>query len=269
MIQTEYLIRWTALHKNFFFIFMKCLIPIILGIILIPAISAGLPAGDSATITHNDGIALEISSPVNGEIFWIDVVPPHIMVIGNARMPQEIRSIRVKSGTGITDCGNLTEFSCDVPVSSGKSMITIMVTDVSGNSTEETRNFTVNIGLPPPVTISLKGKITDQQGVPLANVSVSSESSLTLDNKPFVVHTQTQNDGTYLIQDAIGYRQKISVEKEGYVPLAQEIIFENTTNELNFDLRPRLNFTPGFGFFLCIVALSSGLLITYRRRRSR
>lgn len=142
------------------------------------------------------------------------------------------------------------------------------MTDASGNSTEETRNFTVNIGLPPPATISLKGKITDQQGLPLANVSVSSESGLALDNKPFVVHTQTGNDGTYLIQDAIGYRQKISVEKEGYIPLTQEIVFENETNELNFDLRPRSNFTPGFGFSLCIVALLSGLLLVYRRRRS-
>jgi len=247
---------------------MKCLIPVILGIILIPAISAGLQAGDPGTITHNDGAVLEIGSPVNGEIFWIDVVPPHIMVIGNARAPQEIRSIRVKSDTEITDCGNLTEFSCEIPVSSGKSTITVIVTDVSGNSTEETRNFTVNIGLPPPATISLKGKITDQQGLPLANVSVSSESCLTLDNKPFVVHAQTGKDGTYLIQDAIGYCQKISVEKEGYVPLTQEIVFENETNEFDFDLRPRPNFTPGFGFSLCIVALLSGLLIAYRRRRS-
>lgn len=49
----------------------------------------------------------------------------------------------------------------------------------------------------------------------------------------------TRDNGTYLIQDAIGYRQKVKVEKEGYVPIVQETVFENSTNELNFKLSHR------------------------------
>jgi hypothetical protein len=190
------------------------------------------------------------------------------MVIGNTNVSREIRSIQVKSDGSVTDCGNLTEFSCGIPVPSGNSTIAVMVVDVSGNSSSETRNISVHIGLPPPATISLSGKISDQQGLPLANVSVSSESDLTLDNKPFEVHTQTGSDGTYLIKSALGYRQKISVDKEGYVPLTQEIVFENETNERNFELGPRSVFTPGFGIPLCLTAIFSGLCIVNRRRRT-
>jgi hypothetical protein len=243
----------------------------LLGIlILIPALTGGLPGtgGDPGSITHNGGIVLNISTPADGEIFWIDVVPPHIMVIGSVNVSREIQSIQVKSDGSVTDCGNLTEFSCGIPVPSGNSTIAVMVVDVSGNSSSETRNISVHIGLPPPATISLSGKISDQQGLPLANVSVSSESDLTLDNKPFEVHTQTGSDGTYLIKGALGYRQKISVDKEGYVPLTQEIVFENEMNERNFELGPRSNFAPGFGIPLCLTALLSGIVVLYLRRRT-
>ena len=248
---------------------MKRLLTIIIGmIILIPAISAGLPAGHPDSMTHNDGIVLNISSPADGEIFWIDVVPPHIMVIGSVNVSREIQSIQVKSDGSVTDCGNLTGFSCGIPVPSGNSTIAIMVVDVSGNSSSETRNISVHIGLPPPATISLSGTVTDKQGLPLANVSVSSESDLTLDNKPFEVHTQTGSDGIYQMHGVLGYRQKIHVEKEGYVPLTQEIVFENETNERNFELGSRSVFTPGFGIPLCLTAIISGLCIANRRRRT-
>ena len=248
---------------------MKRLLPLLFGIvILIPAICAGLPVGDPGIITHNEAIRLEISSPINGEIFWIDVMPPHIVVIGDASVPRGIKSIRVTSDTGITDCENMADISCEVPVSPGNSTIAVIVTDVSGNSTTESRNITVNIGLPPPESISLWGKITDPQGRSLANVSVSSESYLTLDNKPFVVHAQTGSDGTYLIHGALGYRQKISVDKAGYESLVKEIVFENETNELNFELGPRSLFAPGFDIPLGLIALFSGSYIVYRRRRT-
>ena len=133
-----------------------------------------------------------------------------------------------------------------------------------GTVSTESRNITVNIGLPPPESISLWGKITDPQGRSLANVSVSSESYLTLDNKPFVVHAQTGSDGTYLIHGALGYRQKISVDKAGYESLVKEIVFENETNELNFELGPRSLFAPGFDIPLGLIALFSGSYIVYR-----
>jgi hypothetical protein len=248
---------------------MKRLLPILIGmIIIIPAICAGLPGGDPGSITHTDGIVLNISTPFDGEIFWIDVVPPHIVVIGNTNVSREIKSIQVTSDGSVTDCGNLTEFSCEIPVSSGNSTITVIVTDASGDRSAETRNISVHIGLPTPATISLKGKITDQRGLPLANVSVSSESSLTLDNKPFEIHTQTGSDGTYLIKGALGYRQKISADKEGYESLVKEIVFENETNELDFELWPRSVFAPGFDIPLCVTAIFSGLYIVSRRRFS-
>ena len=125
----------------------------LLGIlILIPALTSGLPetGGDPGSITHNGGIILNISTPIDGETFWIDVVPPYILVIGNANVSREIKSIQVKSDGSVTDCGNLTKFSCGIPVSSGNSTITVMVVDVSGNSSSEIRNISVHIGLPPP-----------------------------------------------------------------------------------------------------------------------
>jgi len=248
---------------------MKCLLPVIFGIIIfIPAMCAGLPVGDPGSITHNDEIILNISTPIVGEMFWIDVVPPHIMVVGNTSVPRGIKSIRVKSDTGSTDCGNQTAFFCEVPVSPGNSTIAVIVTDVSGKMTAETRNITVHIGLPPPDTISLWGKITDPQERLLANVSVRAESSLTLDNKPFVVYAQTGSDGTYLIKGALGYRQKISADKEGYESFVKEIVFENETNELDFELGPRSIFSPGFDIPLCLTALFSVLCIVYCRRRT-
>ena len=103
----------------------------------------------------------------------------------------------------------------------------------------------------------------------MANVSVSSESDLTLDNKPFEVHTQTGSDGTYLIKGALGSRQKISVDKEGYVPLTQGIVFENETNERNFDLKPRSKFAPGFGVSLCLIAVFSSILVAHYLRTTK
>ncbi|WP_054848488.1 hypothetical protein [Methanoculleus chikugoensis] len=83
--------------------------------------------------------------------------------------------------------------------------------------------------------------------------------------------TGTAGDGGYLVENAFGYGQNISVEKEGYLPpLHREVVFENITNRLDLELEPeppQARTAPGFSAGMGILALAGGLLAVRARRR--
>ena len=235
----------------------------VIAVLLIALPSPGL-ASD-----RTEEISLIVRSPVDGAEAWIDVVPPHIAVVGNVSAPAGVREVRVQSGAGEVSCGNRTTFACSVPVSTGENTITVVAIDNSGNREEETLNVTVHIGLPPPEAITVSGRVTDPGGNPIPGASVRFESGIGLapDNTPLAVTTVTGPDGRYLIEDAIGYQQTIRVDKEGYLSLGREVVFENLTNTLDLKMDPEGRNAPGFGLLIGVFALlGASLLLRVRRR---
>lgn len=100
-----------------------------------PAVCSGLPSEN--TVSTGAPINLTITSPNEGDEVWIDVVPPHVVVIGEADAPSGIRGVVVQSGVGEVSCGNGTKFACSVPVSKGENRIRVIVTDNLGNRAEK------------------------------------------------------------------------------------------------------------------------------------
>lgn len=214
-----------------------------------------------------DPITINVTSPSDGDDIWIDVVPPHITVAGEVHAPLGVRSVSIMSGTEEIRCGNGTTFACSVPVSAGENTITIQVRDNRRRPVEKTVNVTVHIGQSPPPSVTVSGVVTDREGSPVPGASVRFESVLTLDGEPLRATTATGDDGGYLIEDAPGYRQTVTVEKEGYSPLRQEFIFENLTNELDLELEPSSRTVPGFGPAVGVLSLMGALLILLGRKQ--
>ena len=212
-----------------------------------------------------DPITITISSPVEGADGWIDVVPPHVAVVGEVHAPAGVQSVVVRSGTGEVSCWNGTEFACSVPVSAGENTITVVATDNLGNRAEKTVNLTVSIGIPPPPLIAVSGRVTDTGGNPVPGALVRFESVFTLDDEPLAGTNVTGEDGGYLVT-APGYRQTVTVEKEGYSPLRREMVFENLTDTLDLELEPLARTVPGFGPALAVLSLTGALLLIGRKR---
>ena len=211
-----------------------------------------------------DPITINITSPREGEMVWIDVVPPHVAVVGEVHAPAGLHSVVVRSGTGEVSCGNRPEFACSVPVSAGENTITV-VADTHGPLAEKTVNVTVRIGLPPPPAIAVSGRVTDAGGNPVPDALVRFESVFTLDDESLAATNVTGEDGRYLV-DTPGYRQTVTVEKEGYSPLREEFIFENLTNDLDLELEPSSRTVPGFGSALAVLSLTGAFLLVGRKR---
>ncbi|MDD4255070.1 MAG: carboxypeptidase regulatory-like domain-containing protein [Methanofollis sp.] len=209
-------------------------------------------------------ISLTVTSPVDGAEVWIDVVPPHLAVVGNVSAPSGIREVRVQSGAGEVSCGNGTTFACSVPVSKGENTITVVAVDNLGNRAEETLSVTVRIGMPPPEAITVSGRVTDPAGNPVPGAVVRFESEIMLEDNPLAATTVTGPDGRYLVENAIGYRQTITVGKEGYLPLRREVVFENLTNTLDLEMEPEGRTVPGFDLSVGVLALLLALIV--RRR---
>jgi hypothetical protein len=211
-----------------------------------------------------DPIAINITSPREGEVIWIDVVPPHVAVVGEVHAPTGLHNVVVRSGTGEVSCGNRPEFACSVPVSAGENTITV-VADTHGPLAEKTVNVTVHIGLPPPPAIAVSGRVTDATGNPVPGALVRFESVFTLDDEPLTGTNVTGEDGGYLVEGVFGYRQTVTVEKEGYAPLREEFIFENLTNDLDLELEPLPRTVPGFGSTLAVLSLLGFFLLIGRK----
>ncbi|WP_292365895.1 MULTISPECIES: carboxypeptidase regulatory-like domain-containing protein [unclassified Methanoculleus] len=212
-----------------------------------------------------DPITINITSPREGETVWIDVVPPRVAVVGEVHAPAGLHSVVVRSGTGEVSCGNRPEFACSVPVSAGENTITV-VADNHGRRAEKTVNVTVRIGLPPPPAIAVSGRVTDAGGNPVPGALVRFESVFTLDDEPLAGTNVTGEDGRYRV-DTPGYRQTVTVEKEGYSIIREEFIFENLTNDLDLELELSSRTVPGFGSALAILSLTGAFLLIGRKRR--
>jgi hypothetical protein len=126
---------------------------------------------------------------------------------------------------------------------------------------------TIHIGIPPPPEITVSGRVTDPEGNPIHNASVRFESVFELDDEPLSVANTTGRDGRYLIENAIGYDQTVIVQKEGYLPLQREIIFENLTNELDLELEPSGKEVPGFCLQAGIIGVLGALLVLQGRKK--
>jgi hypothetical protein len=217
---------------------------------------------------------LSINSPRQYETVWSDGDPPLATIVGTANASRGIRDVVVKSSVAEVSCGNGTEFSCAVPVAEGNETVTVTLTDTYGKTSEAALHLYVNIDIPPPPFIYVIGRVTDTQGRPVPGATVTFESLLPMSVSPHPVTTQTDPSGGYLIKNAFGYGQAVRVEKDGYLTLRREIVFENVTNRLDLELEPepepQERAVPGFSAWACVLALSGGLRLARsgtRRKR--
>jgi hypothetical protein len=114
--------------------------------------------------------------------------------------------------------------------------------------------------------IAVSGRVTDAGGSPVPGASVRFESVFDLYGEPIAATAVTGEDGRYRVETP-GYDQTITVEKEGYSLLRQEVDFENLTNTLDMELKPSSRPAPGFGSALAALSLTVALLLVGRRRR--
>ncbi len=235
---------------------------------IVTAVSAGEEDSGNVIIAGTGApITITVISPNEDAEGWIDVVPPHVAVVGEIDAPSGVRSVLVQSEIGEVSCGNDTTFLCSVPVSKGENRIRVIVTDNLGNRAEKSLNVTIHSGIPPPPAITVSGRVTDPEGNPIHNASVRFESVFDLDGEILSVTNTTEKDGRYLIKNALGYRQTIIVQKEGYLPLQREIIFEDLTNELDLELSPSGREVPGFGLQAGIIGVLGALLVRQGKKK--
>ena len=213
-------------------------------------------------------ISINITSPEEGDFIYLDVVPAFISVQGTIDAPHGIRNVSITNGEDIVVCGSNygIHFTilCDVPCYSNTNHITVTAVDTLGNSASSTRNFTRFAGPPGPGTIWVTGWVVDTNGQPIPNASIIFE---TIDeNNPITATTKTGVDGSYKMQKAWGYLQKITVKKEGYQTFMREVRFKPLYNEFNLTLTPQGKPVPGFDFEIGISAILLCLFLVNVRR---
>ncbi|MCT8336645.1 hypothetical protein FKB36_03820 [Methanoculleus sp. Afa-1] len=239
---------------------MRRNLPVILCILVL--ISAAAPA-TAADATVETSTFLSVTSPKQYETIWSDLAPPEVTVAGRAEASNGIRDVVVESSAGAVSCGNATNFACTVPVAEGNETITVTLIDNRGKTSEAVLHVSVNVDIPPPPWISVIGTVRDADGRPVPGATVTFKSALPLASGPHPVTTETAGDGGYLIANAFGYGQTVSVEKDGYLPLHREVVFENTTNQLDLEVEPEPpegRTVPGFSAGPGVLALLGGLL---------
>lgn len=236
---------------------MRRNLPAILCILALISAAAPATAGDTTVETST---FLSVISPEQYATIRSDLIPPRAEVVGRAGASRGIRDVVVESSVGKVSCGNGTEFACSVPVAEGNETIAVTLIDNLGKTTDAVLHVYVNVDIPPPPWIYVIGTVRDADGRPVPGATVRFESVLPLASGPHPVTTGTADDGGYLIANAFGYGQNISVEKEGYQPLHREVSFENTTNRLDLELEPQGPAVPGFSAWMSVLALSGGLL---------
>ncbi|AGB02608.1 hypothetical protein Metfor_1578 [Methanoregula formicica SMSP] len=266
---TEHLIHLTVPH-NFLFIFriMKFALPVLIGILMIiPAIHAE-PDMNTSTIPSGDSvIILDIKAPQEKKVFLNLPEPPRVTVIGYVRNMESLQSVIVSSNEGSTDCGNTSFISCTIPVTKGLNQITITAMDSVGRRVSTTRNFSIEYGVPDlPPRITISGKITTPDGRPVAGATVRTEFPRPYDTKTVTV--QSDADGTYRINNAHGFRQKISVEKNGYTNITKEMTFTQNVNTADFILEPTTKSASGLTIVMCFVAIFGVILIFSRKQQT-
>lgn len=245
----------------------RTILTILCILVLLSAAIAPASAGEEPVETST---FLSVTSPKQYETVWSDLVPPEVTVTGRAEASNGIRDVVVESSAGKVSCGNATNFACTVPVAEGNETITVTLIDNQGKTSEAVLHVYVNVDIPPPPRIYVIGTVRDADGRPVPDATVRFESVLPLAWGPHPVTTETADDGGYLIANAFGYAQSVSVEKEGHLPLHREVVFENTTNRLDLELEPeppQARTAPGFSAGMGIFALAGGLLAARAGRR--
>lgn len=222
---------------------------------------------DESPKPDEEPITIEITSPNEGGVAWIDVAPAHVAVAGEVHAPAGVHSVVVRSGSVEVSCGNAAEFACSVPVSFGKNTITVVATDNRRHRAEKTVNLTVRSGIPPPPLVAVSGRVTDAGDNPVPGASVRFESVFDLDGEPISATAVTGEDGGYLVEDTLGYRQTVTVEKEGYSPHGWEVVFENLANTLDLELKPSSRTVPGFGSAVGVLGLLGARWILRNTKR--
>ena len=235
-------------------------------LVLLPAAASPAVAGD---VTSETSTFLSITSPKQYETVWSDLVPPRVEVAGRAEASNGIRDVVVASSVGTVSCGNATEFACFVPVAEGNETIIVTLIDDRGKRTDAVLPVYVNVDIPPPPRIYAIGTVRDADGRPVPGATVTFESVLPFFGAPYPLTTGTAGDGSYLIENAFGYGQTVSVEKDGYRPLRREVVFENITNRLDLELEPEGRTVPGFSAGMGVLALAGGLLAARAGRRRK
>jgi len=234
--------------------------------LIIPGISAQ-SEGVTSTVPANDStLIINIITPQENEYILSDVVPHHIWVTGEVNSPVPLQSIIVSSSEGSINCGNQSAFGCDIVVAKGSEKIVVTATDITGNHAFRTRAINVETGMPSlPLRITISGKITTQDGRPVEGATVRTEFPRSYDTKTVIV--QSEADGTYRINNAHGFHQKISVEKNGYANVTKEMTFTQNVNTADFILEPTTKPASGFTTVFCLGAIFGTLLIISRNKR--
>jgi hypothetical protein len=215
-------------------------------------------------------ITINITSPEEGDTFYLDVAPAFITVQGTIDAPHGIRNVSITNGEDFVVCGSNYgihySILCNVPCYSHTNHITVTTADMSGNSASATRNFTRFTGPPPPGTIWVTGWVVDSKGQPIFNASIIFEGLG--DNKPVVETIKTDLNGMYKTKKAFGFNQRITAHKEGYQTFVREMRFKQYGNEFNITLTPEGTSVTGFHFGSAILAIlvSLFLVIIWRSR---
>ena len=258
--------------RNIFLLFSrawKYTVPVLIGLLMIiPGINAQPGVGTSTDPADESTLLIDIITPQENEFILSDVVPHHIWVTGMVKSPLPLQSVIVSSSQGSTNCGNQSSFGCDVAVAKGAEKIAVTATDMAGNHVFRTRNIRVETGMPDlPLRITISGKITAPDGDPIEGATIRTEFFRTYDTQTVTVKSET--DGSYRINNAHGYRQNMSVEKEGYLPVSKEIVFSKNVNTADFTLYPTTKSTPGFAGIVCLYAiLMTAILIIHKKTKT-
>jgi hypothetical protein len=246
---------------------MKFALPVLIGLLMIIPGTCAQSEGVTSTVPANDStLIINIITPQENEFILSDVVPHHIWVAGEVKSPVPLQSIIVSSSQESTNCGNQSSFGCDIPVAKGAEKIIVTATDIAGKRVFRTRTINVETGMPDlPPRITISGKITTPDGRPIEGATVQTEFPRPYDTKTVTV--QSEADGTYRINNAHGFHQKISVEKNGYANITKEMTFTQNVNTADFILEPTTKPASGFTVIICLVAVLGTLLIISRKER--
>jgi len=108
------------------------------------------------------------------------------------------------------------------------------------------------------------GKVLDNVNRPVANATIRFTSDLAVDGTYLTSTAISDPDGNWRIKIAWGNHQNVSVTKDGYEPVFQEVTFSNETNVMDFTLIPRAKTAPVF-LPVIVIAAVIGWLATRSR----
>jgi hypothetical protein len=231
--------------------------------------SAGISSENSLIPQDNKEIIFNITSPLEDDVFYYDVVPAYLSVKGTISGSNNIRNVTVTYGDESAECGEkhdaYFDVSCNFLINDNSKNITINILDNQGLVTSETRNFSSHGGLPPPGWIYIYGKVIDSNGNPVHDAVLTFETDIK-DYGLFSVNTTTDKNGKYSMKKTSGYQQKITIRKAGYQTLVQEVTFKDYYDELDFTLYPQKSSASGVSFTITAFAIMIIFMAVYIRR---